>query len=90
MWTGGGAEFEADVWSLRVAFGGHAIAGTRLRLTDKYNFVVEGRWTQSGKGSNMDLEEKELEEALNLTLYDAVKRSDFNFTGWSIHVGVEW
>lgn len=82
--------FEADAWGLRAAFATHALLGARMRVTDKYRFVLEARWTQCGKGSNADLIEKEKEELFDFTLYNAVKRSDFNFTGWSIHVGLEW
>ena len=88
--TGGTEEFSADVWGLRAAFAGHVLVGMKLRLTDKYPLVLEGRWTQSGKGSNADMKDESMVEAFNLTLYDAVKRSDFDFTGWSIQVGVEW
>lgn len=83
-------EFGAEVWSVRVAFAGHAVLGTRIRATDKMRLAIEARWTQSGKGSNADLEEEELTQAFEATLYSAVKRSDFDFTGWSVHVGIEW
>jgi opacity protein-like surface antigen len=81
---------ETDVWSIRTTFAVHALLATRIRVTDQWRFVLEARWTQSGKGSNLDLKDEAERKILHETLYSAVRRSDFNFTGWSIHAGLEW
>lgn len=82
--------FETDVWSIRTAFAVHALLATRIRVTDQWRFVLEARWTQSGKGSNLDLKDEAERKLLQQTLYSAVRRSNFDFTGWSIHAGLEW
>jgi opacity protein-like surface antigen len=84
-------EFAADVWSLRSSVGTHMVLGTRVLVTGEWGLALELRWTQCGKGNNMDLvEDDEEEQALKATLYDAVRRSNFSLSGWSIRVGYEW
>lgn len=82
--------FETDVWSIRMAFAVHALLATKIRVTDRLQLVLEARWTQSGKGSNFDLKDEAERQVLQQTLYRAVRRSNFDFTGWSIHTGLEW
>ena len=83
-------EFKEDVWSVRAAFASHILFGSRYRITDKVTFLVETRWIQSGKGGAAELKKEEELESLDIGLYDAVRKPAFDFTGWSVGLGLEW
>jgi hypothetical protein len=81
-------------WSearFRYVLGGHAVAGTTIKITEKYRALLEVRWTQSGKGSTVknEFSDEEIAEGW-LEVDKAVKRPDFDFTSWSVGVGLQW
>lgn len=84
-------DFNWNETHFRYVLGGHAFAGTTVRITDRYRALFEVRWTQSGKGSTVKNSFSD-EEIANgwLEADKAVKRPDFNFTGVSVSAGIQW
>lgn len=84
-------DFQWNETRFRYVLGGHAVMGTTIKITEKYRAVLEARWTQSGKGSTVknEFSDEEIAEGW-LELDKAVKRPDFNFTSWSVSVGLQW
>lgn len=85
----GFAIFEAHSRAIRASGAVHALVGLELkRILRQVSGVVEFRWTQAGDGSTTDFLPDEERDEFDETLFDAVRRSSFNFTGWSVEVGV--
>ena len=84
-------EFEWNDTQYRHTFGGHALVGGTIRLTEKVRGLVEIRWTQGMEGSDVDhsLSEEQVNEGW-LEVIKAVQRPDFDFTGWSVSIGARW
>jgi opacity protein-like surface antigen len=82
--------FNAEQLALGVSFGLSAIVGTTVRLWDDFKLLAEGRYVLSSSGSMVDLVSEEDEVIIDNTLYEAVERPGFNFTGWQVAVGVQW
>jgi hypothetical protein len=82
--------FNAEQLALGLSFGLSAIVGTTVRLQDSLKLLVEGRYVVSSSGSMVDLVDEEDEVLIDYTLYSAVERPGFNFTGWQVTVGIQW
>lgn len=81
--------FRTNLLATGFAYGGHAVLGSSIAVGRGARVLFEARWTQSW-GDLFDLSEEEEKEGFESTLYQTVMRTDFNFTGWRIDVGVEW
>ena len=83
--------FDWNDTRFRYTLGGHVLLGTSVRITGKVQGLLEIRWTQSGKGSVVEqtFSPQDIAEGW-LELSRAVKRPDFNFTGWSVSLGARW
>jgi hypothetical protein len=83
--------FDWNDTQYRQTFGGHAIIGMTLGLTEKVLGLVEIRWTQGADGSHVDhsFSEEQINEGW-LEVVKAVQRPDFNFTGLSVSIGARW
>ena len=85
----GGNGFEGHSRAIRASGTVHALAGLEIgRIVGPISGVVEFRWTQAGDGSTTDFVPDDERDEYNDTLFDAVKRSSFNFTGWSVEAGI--
>jgi hypothetical protein len=83
--------FNAEQLALGISFGASAMIGTTVRIKGKLKALVEVRYVLSTSGAMLDLvPEEEDEEILDATLYSAVERPGFNFTGWQITIGIQW
>jgi hypothetical protein len=82
--------FDAEQLALGVSFGLSAMAGTTIRIKDKLKMVVEGRYVLSTSGSMADMADDEDKAFLDETLYSAVERPGFNFTGWQVTIGIQF
>jgi hypothetical protein len=82
--------FRAELLALAVSFGGNAAVGTTIRIKDKFRAVFEVRWILSTSGSTGDITSEEEQPDFDSSLYEAVERPGFNFTGWRIDLGVQW
>lgn len=81
--------FEAHSTALRASAGLHAVLGSEIKLFgDKYSGLLEIKWIQGGKGSTGDLLTDEEKGQFGTTLFDAVNRPKFNFTGWTVELGI--
>jgi len=81
-------EFEAHSNAFRASGGVHAILGSEIKLGSRYAGVLEIKWIQCGNGSTGDLLSEEDKALFQSTLYDAVARPTFNFTGWTVELGI--
>jgi hypothetical protein len=87
----GWESFEAHSRAFRACGAVHAVLGVELRQAQgRYSGVLELRWTKTGDGSTADLLPEEERKEFEETLFDAVRRSSFNFTGWSVEVGMRF
>ena len=68
----------------------HAAVGTTVRVTEAFRALFEVRWILSTSGDTVDLSDAEDEAGFDSSLYKAVERPGYNFTGWRIDVGVQW
>jgi hypothetical protein len=85
----GGSEFEGHSRAIRASGAVHALIGVEVvRIVGPVSGVAEIRWTQAGDGSTTDFVPDDEREEYNDTLFDTVRRSSFNFTGWSVEMGV--
>jgi hypothetical protein len=82
--------FEANLLAMDVFAGGQALFGSTFRLGDSVRGILEIRWSQTSSGGLFDLVEEEDKGRIEPKLYDVVKRSDFEFSGWRIDVGLQW
>jgi hypothetical protein len=82
--------FHAELLGVGLSYGGCAMLGTTIRLTDDFSALVEVRGVLSSSGGMGDLVTEEDEDDFNSSLYSVVERPDFNFTGWRIDVGIQW
>ena len=82
--------FRAELLALAVSFGGNAAVGTTIRIKDKYRALFEVRWIVSTSGGTGDLATEEEQPDFDSSLYEAVERPGFSFTGWRIDLGVQW
>ncbi len=83
-------EFGADVWSIRASFATYALLGTRMRVTDKWRLAIEVKWTQSGKGSNVDLEEEELKAVCSFQDWNPSHFLDVAEMAAGIALALDW
>ena len=88
--TGNEGGFEAHSRALRASGDIHVLLGTQMRFGMGVEGILEARWTQSTNGSTVDLIKEEEQEDYDSTLFKAVRRSDFNFTGWSVELGLRF
>jgi hypothetical protein len=90
MYHGLHEAFEADLLALNVFAGGQVLCGSTFRLSDSVRGVLEIRWSQTSSGGLVDVVEDKDKGLIEPKLYGVVKRSDFEFSGWRIDVGVQW
>lgn len=77
-------------WGLRGSMIGNVVLGAHISPWHGFDAVVEVRWIQSGRGGNIDIVDEEDEPKFDAYLYPLVQRSSYDFTGWSISVGIRW
>jgi len=83
--------FYAEQLALGLSFGASAMIGTTVRIKGDYKALIEARYVVSSSGAMLDLvPEEEDNDRLDATLYSAVQRPGFDFTGWQITVGFQW
>lgn len=83
--------FNAELSGLGISFGGCAMLGTLLRVTENFNLLLEVRGILSSSDDMLDLiGEDEEQSDYDSSLYTAVQRPGFNFTGWRVDVGFQW
>jgi hypothetical protein len=78
------------LWATRLAFAGRALAGAQIRLKDNLAAVVQAEWMQAGKGTRIDWVTDEDKKDAEKYIYEQAQRPDFDFTGWSIAVGIRY
>ena len=83
-------QWDGWAWGLRGSFIGNAVIGAQIAPWSAFDAVFELRWIQSGRGGNIDLIDEEDEQKFDAYLYPLVQRSVFDFTGWTVSVGVRW
>lgn len=83
-------QWDGWTWGLRGSMIGNAVLGAHISPWRGFNAVVELRWIQSGRGGNVDLVDEEDEPKFDAYLYPLVQRSSYDFTGWSVSVGIRW
>jgi hypothetical protein len=83
-------QWEGWTWGLRGSMIGSAVVGANISPWHGFSAVVELRWIQSGRGGNIDLVDEEDEPELDAYVYPIVQRSTYDFTGWSVSVGIRW
>ena len=84
-------EFKVEQLALGLSFGVSGMIGTTVRIKGNFKALIETRYVLSTSGSTLDLvSEEEDNDRLDATLYSAVERPGFNFTGWQITIGVQW
>ena len=83
-------QWDGWTWGFRGSMIGNAFIGAHITPWSGFDAVVEVRWIQSGRGGNADLVESEDEEKFDAYLYPLVQRSSYDFTGWSVSVGILW
>ena len=83
--------FTVEQLALGLSFGASAMIGTTARIKGNFKALIEARYVLSSSGAMLDLvPEEEDNDRLDATLYSAVQRPGFNFTGWQITMGVQW
>ena len=83
--------FSVEQLALGLSFGASAMIGTTARIKGNFKALIEARYVLSSSGAMLDLvPEEEDNDRLDATLYSAVQRPGFNFTGWQITMGVQW
>jgi hypothetical protein len=82
--------FQAELLALAFSFGGNAGVGTTIHIKDRLRALFEVRWIVSTSGSTGDLATEEEQADFDSSLYEAVERPGFSFTGWRIDLGVQW
>jgi hypothetical protein len=83
-------QWDGWTWGLRGSMIGNAVIGAHISPWHGFSAVVELRWIQSGRGGNIDLVDEEDEPKFDAYLYPLVQRSSYDFTGWSVSVGIRW
>lgn len=83
--------FNAEVTGLGFSYGGCVMLGTLVRVTENFNLLIEARGILSSSDEMSDLiGEDEEQSDYDSSLYTAVQRSGFNFTGWRVDFGFQW
>ena len=82
--------FHAELLGFGVSYGGCAMIGSDIRVTEKISILVELRGILGSSESMAEIPEEEEEEDFNSSLYSVVARPDFNFTGWRFDIGFQW
>jgi hypothetical protein len=82
--------FEANLLAMSIFAGGQLLCGSTFRLGESFRGVVEIRWSQTSSGGLSDLVQEEDKGRIEPKLYGAVERSDFDFSGWRIDLGMQW
>ena len=80
--------FEAELTAVGVNFGVQAIVGATVRLGGNLLGVIELRWAQAFTTGGEDLVKDEHKGLVEPALYAVVQRSDFDFSGWRIGLGL--
>jgi len=88
--TGTQEAFRTEQWAMRLSFGVSAKVGTTVRIKGKFKLLIEARYVLTTSGSMLDLVDEEDKDLIDATLYSAVQRPGFNFTGWQISWGIQW
>jgi hypothetical protein len=83
-------QWDGWTWGVRGSMIGNAFIGAHITPWRDFDAVVEVRWIQSGRGGNVDLVDDEDEAKFDAYLYPLVQRSGYDFTGWSISIGIVW
>jgi len=81
--------FKAELLAVGVAYGANAALGTTLRVAGGVRALFEVGWTVTSGGTE-DLSEEEEIENFESSLYSAVSRPGFDFTGWRFDIGLQW
>jgi hypothetical protein len=81
--------FYTELLAVAVSFGGSAAIGTTMRISGRYRALIEVRQTLTTSGTTDVLEDEEKAD-FDSSLYSAVRRPEFSFTGWRVDVGVQW
>jgi hypothetical protein len=82
--------FDAQQLALGVSFGLSVTAGATLRIKGDFKVFLEGRYVLSTSGWTADMADDDEKALLDDTLYSAVERPGFNFTGWQVTVGIQF
>jgi len=83
--------FNAELTGLGFSYGGCAMLGTLVRINNSINLLFEVRGVLSSSDDMLDLiGEDEEQSDYDSSLYTAVQRPGFNFTGWRVDVGIQW
>ena len=83
-------KWDGWTWGIRGSMACNAVIGAHIRPWRGFDTVVEMRWIQGGRGGNIDMVDEEDEPKFDAYLYPLVQRSSYDFTGWSISVGIRW
>jgi hypothetical protein len=83
-------EWDGWVWGARGSMIGNFFLGTRVTAWKGLDAVVEARWIQGGRGWSADLDDTEEKPTFDEYLYRLVERPRFDFTGWSVSIGLCW
>lgn len=83
-------KWDGWAWGFRGSLIGNIVIGTNISPWQGLDAVIEVRWIQSGRGGNIDLVDDEDEPKFDAYLYPMVQRSSFDFTGWSVSIGIRW
>jgi hypothetical protein len=90
MYHGINEAFEANLLAVNIFGGGQALCGSTFRLGGNIRGVLEIRYSLTSSGGLADVVDAEDEGLIEPALYSVVKRSDFEFSGWRVDVGVQW
>lgn len=83
--------FNAELSGIGISYGACAMLGTLVRISEGFSLLFEVRGTLSSSDDMFDLiGEDEEQSDYDSSLYTAVQRPGFNFTGWRIDVGFQW
>lgn len=83
--------FNAELTGLGISYGACVMLGTLVRVTEGFSLLFEVRGTLSSSDDMSDLIGEDEEQAdYDSSLYTAVQRPGFNFTGWRVDVGFQW
>lgn len=83
-------KWDGWAWGFRGSLIGNAVLGMNISPWHGLAAVIEVRWIESGRGGNIDLVDNEYDPLFDDYLYPLVRRSSYDFTGWSVSIGLRW
>jgi hypothetical protein len=79
--------FDSKTTGLGASGGIHALLGTEFKIAGTLHALLEVKWILSSNGTPAVLADDTAQKTLDATLFDAVKMSNLNFSGWSVALG---